>query len=305
MKVGVLFYVTGYTIDPVTLAVAVEEAGFDSLWVPDHAALPAHLDARFPMTGGAFPRLYGEMADPFVTMSFMAAATTTLKVATGVCVVPERHPLILAKAVSTLDNFSNGRMLFGIGVGYLREEIELFNPHFDRRWTYARETIEACRRLWRDGQAAYDGTLVSFPEVIVDPLPAQRPQGPPVIIGGLPSATTAKRVARWGDGWLATTPNPDNVAEVRDAIAAECELIGRDPSEIEISVLTFEADPALQQAYADAGADRLVVMLYNHPGSPVGEQQWMEVGAQAATSPPPTPEQTLAALEQIRSRAGL
>src|SRR5438105_1654203 len=142
VKVGVLFYVTGYTIDPITFARAVEDAGFDSLWVPDHAALPANSDVPFPMTGGEIPRLYGEMADPFVLMSFIAAATTTLKVASGVCIVPERHPLIFAKSVSSLDNFSNGRLLLGIGVGWMREEIELFGAAFDTRWTYTRETID-------------------------------------------------------------------------------------------------------------------------------------------------------------------
>jgi probable F420-dependent oxidoreductase len=305
VKVGVLFYVTGYTIDPITLAKAVEDAGFDSFWLPDHPALPVKTDLPFPMTGGDFPRLYGEMADPFVTMSFLAAATTTLKVATGVCVVPGRHPLILAKSVSTLDNFSGGRVLLGIGVGYMREEIELFGVDFDTRWRYARETIDFCRTLWRDGRAGYEGKSISFPEVIIDPIPAQRPAGPPVIIGGLNSETTYRRIARWGDGWLATLPTPEQIAIGRKAITAECEAIGRDPAEIEISVLTHEADPALQEAYAEAGADRLVVMLYNHPGRAVTPAEWLEVSAAAATSPPPTPDQTLSALDRIRTRAAL
>jgi probable F420-dependent oxidoreductase len=237
-------------------------------------------------------------------MGFLAAATTTLKVATGVCVVPGRHPLNLAKAASTVDNFSDGRLLLGIGVGYMREEIELFGVDFDTRWTYTRETIEFCRRLWKDGQAAYDGKLLSYPEVIVDPLPAQRP-GPPVVIGGMNTEYTYRRIARWGDGWLATLPAPEQIALGRKAITAECEAIGRDPAEIEISVLTHEADPALQEAYAEAGADRLVVMLYNHPGRAVTPDEWLEVGAVAATSPAPTTDETLRALDLIRARAQL
>ncbi|MGD9987568.1 LLM class F420-dependent oxidoreductase [Pseudonocardia sp.] len=304
MQVGVLFYVTGHTIDPVTLGRAVEAAGFDSVWLPDHPALPVKTDLPFPMTGGDFPRLYGEMADPFVTMGFLAAATTTLKVATGVCVVPGRHPLNLAKAASTVDNFSDGRLLLGIGAGYLREEIELFGVDFDTRWTYTRETVDFCRRLWRDGQAAYDGTIVTCPEVIIDPLPVQRP-GPPIVIGGLNTRHTYRRIARWGDGWLATLPSPEQIAEGRKAITAECEAIGRDPAGIEISVLTHEADPALQEAYAEAGADRLVVQLYNHPGRAVTPDEWLEVGALAATSPAPTADQTLRALDLVRTRARL
>lgn len=304
MRVGVLFYVTGYTIDPVTLGQAVEAAGFDSVWLPDHPALPVKTDLPFPMTGGEFPRLYGEMADPFVTMGFLAAATTTLKVATGVCVVPGRHPLNLAKAASTVDNFSNGRLLLGIGVGYIREEIALFGVDFDTRWSYTRETIDFCRKLWKDGLAGYAGKILDYPEVIIDPLPAQRP-GPPVVIGGMNTEYTYRRIARWGDGWLATLPSPEQIAEGRKAITAECEAIGRDPGEIEISVLTHEADPALQEAYAEAGADRLVVMLYNHPGRAVTPDEWLEVSAVAATSPAPTPDQTLRALDRIRTRAGL
>lgn len=304
MQVGVLFYVTGYTIDPVTLGREVEAAGFDSIWLPDHPALPVETALPFPMTGGAFPRLYGEMADPFVTMGFLAAATTTLKVATGVCVVPGRHPLNLAKAASTVDSFSAGRLLLGIGVGYIREEIELFGVDFDTRWAYARESIDFCRRLWKDGRAGYAGKILHYPEVIIDPLPVQRP-GPPVVIGGMNTEHTYRRIARWGDGWLATLPSPDQIAEGRKAITAECEAIGRDPAEIEISVLTHEADPALREAYAEAGADRLVVMLYNHPGRAVTPDEWLEVSAVAATSPPPTPDQTLRALDHVRTRAGL
>ncbi len=103
------------------------------------------------------------MADPFVTMGFLAAATTTLKVATGVCVVPGRHPLNLAKAASTVDNFSDGRLLLGIGVGYMREEIELFGVDFDTRWSYTRESIEFCRRLWKDGQAPTTASSCTTP----------------------------------------------------------------------------------------------------------------------------------------------
>lgn len=304
MQVGVLFYVTGHTIDPVTLGREVEAAGFDSVWLPDHPALPVRTELRFPMTGGDFPRLYGEMADPFVTMGFIAAATTTLKVATGVCVVPGRHPLNLAKAASTVDNFSDGRLLLGVGAGYIREEIDLFGVDFDRRWSYTRETIDFCRALWRDGRAAYQGAVLSYPEVIIDPLPAQRP-GPPVVIGGMSTEHTYRRIARWGDGWLATLPSPEQIAEGRRAITAECEAIGRDPAGIEVSVLTHEADPALQEAYAAAGADRLVVMLYNHPGRAVPPDEWLAAGALAATSPAPTPDQTLRALDSVRTRAGL
>src|SRR5690242_19822366 len=104
--------VTGYTVDAITLARALEDGGFESYWAPEHATLPVRPSVPYPMTGGEIPEVYGQMADPFVLLSFMAAATTRLRLGTGICLVPERHPLTLAKSVSTLDNFSHGRFLF-------------------------------------------------------------------------------------------------------------------------------------------------------------------------------------------------
>jgi len=304
VKLGVHYYVTGYTIDPVTIARAVEDAGFESFWVPEHAVLPTNPETRFGMTGGDVPRLYGEMADPFVLLSFIGAATTNLKLATGVCIVPERHPLILAKMVSTLDNFSRGRLLFGIGVGWMREEIELFGVDFDRRWSYTREAVEAMKGLWANGTASYDGKYVQFRELICDPLPAQRPH-PPVIFGAQPTETTFRRIARWGDGWVAMGAGPDTVRQARKALTAECEKIGRDPAEIEISAGVWEIDPATRDAFEEAGADRLIALLYNHPGGPVGHDRWLETAIAACHNPSPTPDDTLRALDGIVTRARL
>ena len=210
MKVGVGMFVTGYTVDAVTLARRVEEGGFSSIWVPDHTVLPVGPETKYPSTGGEIPTLYGEMADPFVLLSFIGAVTTKLRLATGITLVPERHPLTLAKTVSTLDNFSNGRVILGIGTGWLKEETELYGTDFDTRWQYTREAVLAMKGLWRDGTAAYDGKYVSFPEVRCDPLPAQRPH-PPVIIGAPGSDTTVKRIVGWGDGWLPVMPTPEEV----------------------------------------------------------------------------------------------
>lgn len=303
MKVGVHFRITGYTIDPITIATAAESMGFDSLWVPDHTVLPLDTGGQFP-TGGEIPPVYGQIADPFVVMSFIAAATSTL-IPACVCIVPERHPLTFAKSVSTLDNFSRGRLVLGIGVGWMREEIELFGVDFGTRWTYARETIEFCRLLWQDGIAGFDGKLLNYPPLMCDPIPAQRPAGPPVILGGSASTATYRRVARWGDGWLAALPAPEHVAAARVAITEECERIERDPAEIEISALVMEADEQTQETYAAAGVDRLVVTMYNHPGTPVDRAQWAAATDSAASLPPPTPHQTLAALEQVRARAAM
>jgi probable F420-dependent oxidoreductase len=304
MKLGVHYYVTGYTIDPITIARAVEDAGFESFWVPEHAVLPTDPSIPFPMTGGQVPRLYGEMADPFVLLSFIGAATTHLKLGTGVCIIPERHPLIMAKMVGTLDNFSNGRLLLGIGIGWMREEIEMFGVDFKKRWSFTREALEAMKALWATGTASYEGQYVNFAEVICDPLPTQRPH-PPIIFGGLPSEITWDRIARYGDGWIAMGADADGVREARKGLATACEKIGRDPSEIEISAGVWEIDPATREAYEEAGADRLIALLYNHPGEPVPADKWVDAAVQACQAKPPTPEETLTVLDGIVERAKL
>jgi probable F420-dependent oxidoreductase len=304
MKVGVLFYVTGYTIDPVTLGRALEDAGFESLWVPEHGVLPVVPSQAYPMTGGAIPAVYGQMADPFVTLGFVAAATNTLRLGTCVCLVPEHHPLRLAKQVSTLDNFSAGRFLFGFGAGWLRNEVEAFGTDFSTRWRYTRESVEAMKALWREGSAGYDGELVRFEPVIVDPRPAQRPY-PPVLLGASASELTYRRIAAWCDGWIAIGVTPEQVASARAAITAECDKVGRDPTEIEITVGVRDASPAIQAAFAEAGADRLIVQLYNHSGDSVPIEAWREAAVSRHTLPAPREADTLDAIEKIAKIAEL
>ncbi len=304
MKVGVLFYVTAYTIDPVTLSRALEDAGFESLWLPEHGVLPVQPSQPYAMTGGDIPPVYGQMADPFVTLGFAAAATRSLRLGTCVCLAPEHHPLRLAKQVSTLDRFSGGRFLFGVGAGWLRNEVEAFGTNFATRWRYTHESIEAMKLLWRDGAAGYDGELVRFEPVIVDPLPAQRPN-PPVILGAQASEATYRRIANWADGWIALGVTPDAVRVARQAIADECHKIGRDPSEIEISVGVRDATPAIQDAFAEVGATRLILSLYNHPGESIPMDRWPEAAVAGHTGAPPSAAATLLAIEKIARLAEL
>lgn len=300
MKVGALFYPTAYTIDPTALARALEAAGFESLWVPEHAALPV-LDKPHPVSGGPAPAIYGQKADPFVALSFAAAATTTLKLATGVCVFPEHHPLLLAKTVATLDRYSGGRVILGAGVGYQREEIELFGTDFGTRWKYARETAEAMRALWRTGRTSYDGDLVRFPTVLSDPTPTQRP-GPRIVLGGGNTAHTYRRVAAWGDGWFAASLSPDEAVSARSAISGLCERAGRDPASIELSVCVEDVDEDILDSYTEAGVDRLVVSLYNHPGDPIPHDRWREAMIAAHLGPSPTAADTLRAVDLLAGR---
>jgi probable F420-dependent oxidoreductase len=304
VKIGVLFYVTGYTVDPVTLATAVEAAGFESLWVPEHGVLPVRPSEVYAMTGGEIPAVYGQMADPFVTLGFAAAATKVLRLGTCVCLVPEHHPLRLAKQVSTLDNFSGGRFLFGVGAGWLRNEVEAFGTDFSTRWRYTRETVDAMKVLWRDGSAGYDGEIVHFEPVIVDPRPAQRPH-PPVLLGAQASEVTYRRIAAWCDGWVAIGVTPEHVAAARIAIGEECAKLGRDPAEIEISVGVRDATPAIQDAYAEVGAARLILSLYNHSGESIPIERWVDAAIAGHSGAPPRAADTLHAIEKIAKLAEL
>lgn len=305
MQVGIGMFITGYTVDARTLARAIEAAGFDSVWVPDHAVLPAN--PVTPYRGGndgQIPSLYGEMADPFVLLAYMGAVTSRLKLATGVCLLPERHPLTLAKTVSTLDNFSGGRVILGVGSGWLPEETELYGTSFATRWGYVGESVRAMQALWRDGVAAFEGKYVRFPAVRCDPLPAQQPY-PPVVVGAPASERAWRRIAAWGDGWLPVMPSPQAVAEGRRALDAACRAVGRDPRAIEITAYVMDATLATQRAYEEAGADRIVVGIYNHPGTPLPYEQWHEVRAAALAAPPPPAGETLRVLARIAEQAQL
>lgn len=304
MKVGIGFFVTGYTIDAITLGKAVEDAGFDSIWVPDHTVLPVNPATKYPSTGGEIPTLYGEMADPFVLLSFIGAVTTKIRLATGIALIPERHPLTLAKAVSTLDNFSGGRVTLGIGTGWLPEETELYGVDFSSRWGYTKEAVLAMKGLWKDGTASFHGKYINFPEVRCDPLPKQRPW-PPVIIGAPGTERTWKRIAAYGDGWLPVMCPPEDVKAAREGIARACEEVGRDPREIEITVYVMDVTPETQRAYEDAGADRIVVGIYNHPGTPLPFEKWREARSAALEGGRPPAAETMKVLEQMHALAQL
>ena len=303
MRVGIGFFVTGYTVDPLTFARAVEEAGFDSVWVPDHTVLPVNPSTPYRGSAdGIIPPLYGEMADPFVLLAYMGAVTTNLKLATGITLIPERHPLTLAKAVSTLDNFSKGRVVLGIGTGWLPEETALYGVDFQKKWAYTRESVLAMKALWRDGTASFDGKYVSFPEVRCDPLPFRRPW-PPVLLGAAGTELTFRRIAAWGDGWLPVMPSVDEVRAGRAAITRECEAIGRNPDEIQITVYVMDVTPETQEAYEEAGADRIVIGIWNHPGTPLPYERWREVRSQALAGPTPSAEATMNTLQAVYEMA--
>ena len=263
MKIGLLTPFTGKNANPGEFARLAESLGFESIWVPEHPALPVNLTTQFP-GGGAIPPAYHQMADQVVARSMAAAVTKNLKLATGVCLVPEHEPIALANQLATLDAFSNGRLIFGIGAGWLREESELFGVDFPRRWTQTAELVAAMRTLWRDDESSFDGKYVKFPPVRCYPKPAKK-MGPPVHIGSL-DKNALKRVAKWGDGWCPIRLSAPAFKEKVDELKRECAAVGRDFSSLEITIMSgIQGDRAKVQdglkEFAAAGAHRFVAGL--------------------------------------------
>ena len=257
MSVGVSTPLPAYTVDPAFMARKAEELGFESLWYAEHPAVPVQSDSPFPATGGEIPWTYSHFTDPYIALARASGATSSIKLGTGITLVPERNPLLLAKEIASLDRFSGGRFLFGIGTGWLREETEIFGGDFEHRWTQTREALEVMKELWTKDEAEYHGKYYNFPPVKSYPKPAQQPH-PPIIIGGL-ARNVLRRIVSHADGWLPNRITPAEVEDSRKRLDAMAEEAGRDPKSITISVYGQPADNDLVQSYLNAGADRVVV----------------------------------------------
>ena len=277
MKVGVSFpTVIDSPVDPAAFARKAEEVGFESMWVPEHPVLPVHSSSRFPDSAdGRVPDTYSYMMDPFVALSAASAVTTTLKLATGICLVPERNTILLAKVIASLDHYSGGRFIFGIGAGWLREETELMGGDFEHRWTQTREQVEAMKALWTREEPEFHGRYVDFPPVRCYPKPAQKPH-PPVLLGGR-ARNVFQRVVRWGDGWFPNRITPQEVREGRETLDRLAEAAGRDPASLSISISGQPVDRDLIGRFGEAGADRVV--LRGQGDSTDGALRWLEEAA--------------------------
>lgn len=264
MNIGISTFPTDYSADVAIIAKRAEELGFESFWVPEHPILPVSGSSPWPGSAdGVIPKVYADIVDPFVALGRASAVTTTLKLGTGICLVPERNPLLLAKEVATLDMYSKGRFLFGIGTGWHREEAEIMGADFDHRWTQTRESVLAMKELWTKVESEYHGKYYDFPPVYSFPRPAQRPH-PPVLIGGM-ARNVFKRVVDCGDGWMPNRVTPEQVAQGRATISELAEVAGRDPASISVSVYGQPADRDLIARLQEAGADRVVVRLPTEP----------------------------------------
>jgi probable F420-dependent oxidoreductase len=257
MAVGLATPLPAYTIDPAFMARKAEALGFDSLWYAEHPAVPVESVSPFPATGGEIPWQYSHFDEPYIALARASAVTSTLLLGTGITLVPQRHPLVLAKVIASLDHHSGGRFLFGVGTGWLREEIELMGGDFRFRWSQTREFIEAMKVLWTEDAGEYHGRFVDFPPCRVYPKPARSPH-PPVIIGGM-APKVLQRIVECADGWLPNRITPAEIEAARAELDRRAGDAGRDPKGISITIFGQEPDPALVKSFLDAGADRVVV----------------------------------------------
>ena len=256
MSVGTSVPPPTYTLDAAFLARTAESLGFESIWYAEHPVLPVHSESPYP-SGGEVPLTYAHFADPYMALARASGATSRIKLGTGVTLVPERNPLLLAKEIATLDRVSGGRFLFGIGAGWNREELEVFGGDFAHRWTQTREAVAVMQELWTKDEAEYHGAYYDFPPVKSSPKPVQQP-GPPVMLGSM-APRVLQRVAAWGDGWLPDRITPAEVEDSRKRLDELAAARGRDPKSLTITAFQQDPDGQLVQDFLNAGADRVVV----------------------------------------------
>jgi probable F420-dependent oxidoreductase len=249
MDSGVGYFATHDAVDPADMARLVEERGHGALLFAEHTHIPASRDTPFP-SGGEIPRRYAHTYDLFVALTAAALATRRLRVGSGVCLVIERDPIVTAKEVASVDALSGGRLDFGIGAGWNREEMANHGTDPRTRMRLLRERVEAMQAIWTQDEASYHGEFVDFERIWSWPKPLQRPW-PPILVGG-GGPTVFDRVLGYGDAWLAQhRADPlDRIAELR-ARAAEA---GR---EVPVDVIGVPPDPAVLERYAHAGVRRV------------------------------------------------
>jgi probable F420-dependent oxidoreductase len=271
MTSGTSVPLPAYNIDPAFMAKKAEDLGFDSIWYAEHPAVPVHSDSPFPSTGGEIPWTYSHFTEPYIALARASAVTTTIKLATGITLVPERNPLLLAKEISTLDLYSGGRFIFGVGTGWLREETELMGGDFPRRWSQTREALDVMKKLWTQEEAEHHGTYFDFPPVRSYPKPVQKPY-PPILIGGM-AKNVLSRVVDHADGWMPNRITPAALEDARRELDRLATVAGRDPNAITITIYGQEPDRAAFKSLLDAGADRVVVRPeYVETEAEMGEQ---------------------------------
>jgi probable F420-dependent oxidoreductase len=258
MKIGFYYFTTDYSMPVVEAARALEERGFESLFLPEHTHIPA--SRRTPWPGGApLPKEYSHTLDPFVGLAAAAGATTRLRLGTGVCLLTERDPIVTAKAVATLDLVSGGRFEFGIGAGWNVEEMANHGTVFETRFRVMVDRIKAMQAIWTQDEATYEGEFTRFEAIWSWPKPVQKPH-PPVLLGG-ETKHTLRRVMEFCDGWIPRGRSfADPEAEMR-RLRSFAEEAGRDFKTVSTTLFAAKPEAEFLSKCRAAGVDRALLAM--------------------------------------------
>jgi probable F420-dependent oxidoreductase len=258
MQMGVLIFATDYSIRMDELAIELEQRGFESLFNPEHTHIPASRESAWP-GGSDLPLEYSHTYDPFVSLAWAAAATKTLKVGTGICLLPQRDTIVTAKLVSSLDRMSNGRFIFGIGGGWNKEEMRNHGVVYKDRFKRMEEQVVAMKGLWTEETFGYQGEQVHFEPSWCHPKPVQSPH-PPVILGG-ETDYTLQRIVNYCDGWLPRARHGFDAVENIARLKVFADAAGRDMSTLSVSIFGAQPDADVLKGYAAAGITRAILPL--------------------------------------------
>jgi probable F420-dependent oxidoreductase len=258
MRIGTFYFPTDYGIDPTELAIALEERGFESLFVCEHTHIPVSRRSPFP-GGGELPKRYSHTHDPFVALSFAAAATKKLRLGTGICLMAQRDPIVTAKVIASLDMLSGGRFELGVGGGWNEDEMENHGTVYANRFKIVRERVLAMKALWTEDEASFHGEFVNFDPAWSYPKPIQKPH-PPILLGG-ETDHTLRRVVEFCDGWFPRATPSFDPKEAVGRLRQMASTVDRDFATLSITVFRAPADADKLAQYSDAGIKRCLLEI--------------------------------------------
>ncbi|HEX6144104.1 MAG TPA: LLM class F420-dependent oxidoreductase [Geminicoccaceae bacterium] len=258
MKIGVTVFATDYSMPIVDLASALEERGFESLFLPEHTHIPA--SRKSPWPGGAdLPRHYSHTLDPFVGLTAAAVATKKLRLGTGICLLTERDPIVTAKEVASLDLISNGRFELGIGAGWNAEEMENHGTAYETRYRVMVERAKAMQAIWTQDEASFEGEFVRFERIWSWPKPVQKPH-PPILLGGA-TKHSMRRIMDFCDGWIPLSRAFGDPEKEMGRLRSFAEEAGRDPKTVSSTLFGATPEPDYLDRCRAAGVDRALLAL--------------------------------------------
>ena len=258
MHVGVFYFPTHYGIDLAELGKALEDRGFEALFVCEHTHIPVSRRTPFP-GGGELPKRYIHTHDPFVALSFAAAATKTLRLGTGICLMTQRDPIVTAKVIASLDQLAGGRFEFGVGAGWNVDEMENHGAKYESRFKLMNERLLAMKEIWTKDEAQFHGEFVNFDPIWSNPKPKQRPH-PPILLGG-ETDHTLKRIVDYADGWFPRAKPDTDPREFVGRLRQAAGTVKRNWADLSITVFRAPSDQAKLEKYREAGIKRVLLEI--------------------------------------------